>query len=103
VAIKGDAVELVEVELTSKKLARYAHIHHLHGQRIATDDISRIVYFCTAEAARTVPQQADKFIFRENRGRLQTLPVFDGQGKWLESAANRWPEETEAGNTFTTE
>lgn len=90
VAIKGDIVELIEVELTAKKLARYKHIHNHHGQRMATGGVSRVVYLCTRDAARAVSREADKFIFRDQRHRLVTLPVFNQQGKWIGGDTELW-------------
>ncbi len=90
VAVKGDVVELVEVELTTKKLARYKLIHNHHGQRMATGGVSRVVYLCTKDAARAVSREADKFIFRDQRHRLVTLPVFNEQGRWIGNDTDLW-------------
>ncbi|MCU1410510.1 MAG: hypothetical protein JWR04_1217 [Rhodoglobus sp.] len=89
VATKGDLVELIEVELTAKKIARYRLIHQHHGQRIA-GGVSRVVYLCTADVARTVSREADRFIFRDDRSRLITLTVFDQQGKWIGGDHDLW-------------
>ena len=88
VATKGDLVELVEVELTTKKLSRYRMIHSHHSQRMATGGVSRVVYFCTPDVARAVSREADKFIFRDERDRLVVLSVLDAQGKWIGDPAN---------------
>lgn len=90
VAVKGDVVELIEVELTAKKLARYKLIHHHHDQRLASGAVSRVVYLCTKEAARAVAREADKFIFRDHRQQLVTLPVFSSQGKWIGGDTELW-------------
>lgn len=90
VAKKGDSVELVEVDLTVKKLSRYRLIHSLQGQRMATGEVTRVVYICTPDVARAVSREADKFIFRDDRGRLVTLPVLDDQGKWTGAANALW-------------
>lgn len=90
VGIKGGAVELVEVELTTKKLSRYKLIHNHLGRRLAADGVTRVVYLCTREVAGAVSREADKFIFREQRDRLVTFPVFDPQGKWTGSDSELW-------------
>ena len=90
VAVKGSIVELVEVELTAKTLQRYKLIHTHHGQRLATGGVSRIVYLCTPEAARTVEREADRLIFRDQRAQLETHPVFDIKGKWVGSETTPW-------------
>lgn len=90
VAVKGDIVELIEVELTAKKLARYQQIHAHHGSRLSSGAASRVVYVCTAEVARVVAREADKFLFRDQRSQLVTLPVLDEQGKWVDSADALW-------------
>lgn len=83
VAIKEGEMELIEVELTVKRLSRYKLIHLHHGRRIAVGGVTRVVYLCTPEVAGIVAREADKFIFREQRERLVTLPVFNAQGKWI--------------------
>ena len=83
VATRGDEIVLVEVELTTKKLSRYELIHSHHGERLASGAVSRVVYLCTPEVAAAVAREADKFVFREQRGRIITLPVLDGQGRWV--------------------
>lgn len=91
VAVKGNRVELIEVELTTKKLSRYRLIHAHHGQRLA-GEVSRVVYFCTKDVARVVSREADKFIFRGQRDSLVALPVLDAQGKWLPAQISARPE-----------
>ncbi len=90
VAVKGDVVELIEVELTAKKIARYKLIHSHHAERMSHGGVSRVVYLCTGEAARAVAREADRFIFRTDRHRLVTLPVFDSQGKWVGNESDLW-------------
>jgi hypothetical protein len=83
IARKGDIVELIEVELTAKQLARYSFILLRHGERLEKGTANRIVYFCTDAVARLISQQANKFIMPAIRPRLVTHPVFDGQGRWV--------------------
>jgi len=90
VAVKGNVVELVEVELTAKALKRYKLIHNHHGQRLANGAASRVVYLCTTDAARAVAREADRFIFRDQRQQLVTLPVFDIKGRWIGNDTDLW-------------
>jgi hypothetical protein len=90
VAVNGDVVELIEVELTPKSLGRYKGICNSHAARMTDGGITRVVYLGTAEATRVVASQADKFIFRDQRPRLVTLPTFDVRGRWVGREAQLW-------------
>ena len=90
VAVKGNVVELIEVELTAKALRRYKQIHSHHGQRLATGGVSRVVYLCTKDAAKTVAREADRFIFRDQRHQLVALSMFDAKGKWIGNDTDLW-------------
>ncbi|TFB87273.1 hypothetical protein E3O44_09110 [Cryobacterium algoricola] len=85
VATYGDRVELVEVELTAKSKQRYRQIYENHSKRLRQDGVSRVVYFCTADADRIVNREADKFIFRTERLHLVSLIAFDRRGRWVGS------------------
>jgi len=90
VAVKGNIVELVEVELTAKTLHRYKLICNSHAARMTNGSISRVVYLGTPDAVRAVAGEADKFIFRTERDRLLTLPTFDVRGRWVGSESQLW-------------
>ncbi|WP_448002701.1 hypothetical protein [Agromyces bauzanensis] len=92
VAVRGDRIELIEVELTPKTLHRYKAIHMNHATRMTTTGVTRVVYLCTADAARVVAREADRFIFRTERARLVTLPVLDARGKWVGGDATLWDD-----------
>ena len=99
VAVRGDQVELVEVELTAKSLFRYKVICGSHADRLASDGISRIVYLGTPDAVRVVAGEADHLIFRTERHKLLTLPTFDVRGRWVGSAKQLWdtmPDEVDS-------
>lgn len=108
IAVQGEVVELVEVELTTKALARYRMILNHHGHRLTNDGVARVVYLCTRDAAAAVSREADKFIFRDQRERLLTLAVFDDQGRWLGGEQDPWARQLDhrgrprapAANTF---
>ena len=90
VAVNGGIVELIEVELTPKSLGRYKAICNSHAARMADGGITRVVYLGTADAVRTVAAQADKYIFRDLRPRLVTLPTFDVRGRWVGRETQLW-------------
>jgi hypothetical protein len=90
VAVKGNIVELVEVELTPKAIARYKNICDSHSSRILHEGVSRVVYPSTAEASRMVNKQADRYIFRTERERLVAFTAFDKAGKWVARDAALW-------------
>jgi hypothetical protein len=90
VAVKGNIIELVEVELTSKAIARYKNICDSHSSRILHEGVSRVVYPSTADASRMVNKQADRYLFRTERGRLVAFTAFDKAGKWVARDAALW-------------
>lgn len=104
VAVKGDQLDLIEVELTPKTWQRYKTIMNNHVDRFANEGVSRVVYFCTADAERAVTREADKWIFRTERGRLVSMHVFDVRGKWVgDEPAAVFDAPDEAGARLTTE
>lgn len=90
VARRGEEIEVVAVELTVKKLARYRLIHSRFGQRLASGTATRVIYFCTPDVARAVGREADRFIFRDFRKRLVTVPALTDQGQWGASEIDLW-------------
>lgn len=90
VAIKGDVIELVEVELTPKAISRYKLICDSHSSRLLREGVSRVVYPSTADAARTVNKQADRYLFRTDRPRLVAFAAFDKNGKWVARDEALW-------------
>jgi len=90
VATRGTEVRLVEVELTPKSLDRYNGICTSHAWRMANESVTRVDYLCTADAARTVSREADKWIFRDDRARLVVCPAFDERGVWTDVPGVFW-------------
>jgi hypothetical protein len=90
VAVKGDIVELIEVELTAKSLGRYKLICNSHAARMTNGGITRVVYLGTPDATRVVGREADRFIFRDQRPRLVTLSTFDVRGRWVGRESQLW-------------
>jgi hypothetical protein len=92
IATRRDETELVEVELTPKAIERYAPICNSHAWRMGHEGVTRVVYLCTADATRMVRREADRNLYRDDRGRLITITTFDKRGKWVDSSA-RFPTE----------
>lgn len=90
VAVKGNIVELIEVELTAKSLGRYKLICNSHAARMTHGGITRVVYLGTPDATRVVAREADRFIFRDQRPRLVTLSTFDVRGRWVGRESQLW-------------
>ena len=90
VAILGNRVELIEVELTPKAKSRYKGICESHSDRILNEGVTRIVYACTSDAARTVAREADRHMFRTERERLVSFTGFDKLGRWVASDDALW-------------
>ncbi|MDY7542668.1 MULTISPECIES: hypothetical protein [unclassified Cryobacterium] len=88
IATRDGQVELVEVELTAKSASRYKLIHENHARRLTQEGISKVVYFCTADAYRVVSREADRFIFRTERPRLVATIAFDKRGHWIGSQSD---------------
>lgn len=85
IAVRGDAVELVEVELTPKSWQRYKLIFEDHGRRLSEERATAVAYYCCPAADRAVRRDADRFMFRAERERLASFSVFDERGGWLPS------------------
>lgn len=96
VATRGNLRELVEVELTPKTLGRYKLIHGNHADRLTSDGVGRVVYACTPQAARTVAREADRYVFRDLRPRIVTVPVLDVHGGWTGHDDSLWAYVPEA-------
>jgi hypothetical protein len=83
VALGAEGAELVEVELTPKAIGRYRSIFRSHAERLSAGGVARVVYLCTADAARVVLREADANLFRDLRPRVIAVPTFDVQGSWI--------------------
>lgn len=90
IAAKSGWVDLVEVELSPKTPTRYKTICENHAFRLAHEGVDRVLYLCTSDAARTVTREADRYLFRDLRPRLEVLDVFDARGNWVGDSAEMW-------------
>lgn len=80
IATSDRGIELVEIELTTKKLARYQAILASHASRLNRDGVTCVRYLCTAEVARALSREADRLIFRDQRPQFTFSAAFDAQG-----------------------
>ena len=53
------------------------------ADRLEGDEMTRVLYLCTAEADRIVNREADKQLFHDLRARLTTKTSFDRHGRWI--------------------
>lgn len=90
VAVRGDEIELVEVELTPKVLGRYVQIFNNHTGRLEREGVGRVVYFSDATSERAVRRIADQRVHHTNRHKVVTLATFDVRGKWIGDDAQLW-------------
>ena len=79
----ADRIEYVEVELTPKTADRYRWILNRHADRLEQDPTVQITYLCTADAARFVDREADRYLIRRLRERLAVQTAFDRHGTWI--------------------
>lgn len=79
VAERGGRIELVEVELTAKTLARYQPILSAHARRL-TEGAERVVYIGTVDAMRVVAREADRILHPALRDRLVTVAALNERG-----------------------
>jgi hypothetical protein len=89
-AVAGDWVELIEVELTAKRPARYQGIFRAFRNRL-DDGASQVAYLCTPDAGRAVRASLDAT--REGlsiQDRVQVHDVFDRRGLWPQEQLPEW-------------
>jgi hypothetical protein len=84
-AVKGSRKEQIEVELTVKKLGRDSTIFSDHTERVASGELSGVVYLGTDSVVRTIAGAADRLVFWEQTSAIRTFPLLDEQGRWRRS------------------
>jgi hypothetical protein len=84
-------VELVEVELTAKRLPRYASIFEVYRGRLDFGDGNQITYLCNADGARGVRAALSALPVGRSIGpRVVVQEVFDPAGLWLDEQLPEW-------------
>ena len=91
VALGVDWVELVEVELTAKRMPRYASIFAAYRHRLAAGDGTQITYLCTPDAARGVRAGLEGLPAGQAiASRVVVQEVFDQAGLWSGEQLPDW-------------
>lgn len=90
VARRGRQVDFAEVELTAKTPARYRLIFGSHTFRLRQSELTRVVYLCTREVARTVRREAARWIPPQSLPRLVALDAIDVRGGIATGPSRLW-------------
>jgi hypothetical protein len=97
VALVPEWVELIEVELTAKRMLRYVQIFQAFRRRFDLNEMSRVTYLCNAESARAVRDALQSIpAGRAIAGRVQVHEVFDPAGLWRGDELPQWLPSAEA-------
>ena len=84
-------VELIEVELTPKRLPRYVSIFQAFRRRLDTGDVSSVTYLCNTESARAVRGALTSIpVGRTLIDRIDVHVVFDEAGLWSDDTLPAW-------------
>ena len=91
VALTQQWVELIEVELTGKRMPRYVSIFHAFKRRFEYGNMSAVTYLCNAESARAVREALETIpVGRAITNRVRVHEVYDRAGLWLEETLPGW-------------
>lgn len=91
IALSIGWAELIEVELTAKRMPRYASIFRAYERRLDFGDGRQVTYLCNAEASRAVRTAlADLPNGRAIAAQVQVHEVFDAAGQWAGDALPVW-------------
>lgn len=88
-AARDDVVDLVEVELTGKRVNRYAEIFGAFRWRVEHEGVRHVTYLCTPDAGRAV-----RAALGERGAALASVvrvaDVFDARGVWVAPGQLDW-------------
>lgn len=91
VALGVEWAELVEVELTAKRLPRYASILAAYRNRLEAGEGAQVTYLCTPDAARGVRAALNQLAAGQAIApQVAVHEVFDQAGLWLEEQLPDW-------------
>jgi hypothetical protein len=97
VALGLDWVELIEVELTGKRMPRYVQIFQAFRNRLDLREMNQITYLCNAESARTVRGALHSTpAGRAISPQVQIREVYDQRGIWQGDELPAWLPSAEA-------
>lgn len=83
VALAPDWVELIEVELTGKRMPRYVQIFQAFRNRFDHREMSQVTYLCNTESARAVREALRSLpAGRAIAPQVQIHEVYDQRGLW---------------------
>ncbi len=93
VALGTDLVELVEVELTGKRMPRYVAIFQAFRRRFDLGEMNGVTYLCNAESARAVREALMTVpAGRTIAARVAVQEVYDPAGQWIDDELPVWLE-----------
>lgn len=91
IALAAGWVELIEVELTAKRLPRYEVIFDAYRRRLEFGDGNQVTYLCNADAARGVRAALRALpAGRSIAPRVVVHEVFDRSGLWAGEELPDW-------------
>jgi len=91
VAIAAEWVELIEVELTAKRMPRYVQIFQAFQRRFDLSQMSRVTYLCNPSSARAIRAALEELpMGRAIAPQVEIREVFDDRGTWPEDDPPPW-------------
>ncbi len=91
VALGSEWVELVEVELTGKRMPRYVSIFQAFRRRFDRGDMDAVTYLCNPESARAVREALMSVpVGRTIADRVVVQQVYDERGLWNDEKPPEW-------------
>lgn len=91
VALAPDWVELIEVELTGKRMPRYVSIFQAFQRRFNNGEMSAVTYLCNAESARAVHEALETLpVGRAIAPHVEVRGVYDERGIWKGESLPAW-------------
>jgi hypothetical protein len=101
VALAPGWVELIEVELTGKRMPRYVQIFQAFRTRFDLREMSQVTYLCNAESARAVREALRSLPNgRAIAPQVQILEVYDQRGLWEGDELPAWMLSAEVRATY---
>jgi hypothetical protein len=93
-------VELIDVELTAKRMPRYVQIFQAFRRRFELAEMSQITYLCNEESARAVREALESIpAGRSIADRVAVHEVYDRAGLWGDDSLPAWlPRAETVGN-----
>jgi hypothetical protein len=91
VALAPGWLELIEVELTAKRMPRYVSIFQAFHRRFDLGEMGAVTYLCNGESARAVREALATIpAARSIADRVRVHEVYDRAGLWPDDALPDW-------------